>query len=71
MLSESWNVKSDCQELVQYGSAAEREKGVKGSEECHSAHMFRLVINYSDRNITHDTLPTIHKHRVCDPSKEN
>lgn len=42
----------------------ETERG-EGSKECHSAHAFKLVINYSDRNIIHDTLLVIHKHRVC------
>lgn len=70
LLAASWYAKSECQELVHYGSVAEREREVKGGEERHSEYMFRLVVNYADRNITHDTFP-IHKHSVCVSSKEN
>lgn len=55
----------------QCGKEREREKEVKGDEECPLAHPFKLVINYFDRNISRDTPLAIHKHRVCDCSKEN
>lgn len=70
MLTVSQYAKSECQELVQYGSVAERVRKVKRGEEWHAAHTFGPDIKYSDRNITHDTLPAIHKDRVYDPSKE-
>lgn len=69
-IAMSWNGVLGCQELVQYGIGASREREVKGDEECLSAHALRLVINYSDRNITRSTLLAIHKHRECDSSKE-